>query len=82
MILKKVTLHNYGLFQGEHAIEFAQPSIQRVTLVGGLNGSGKTTIFEAIQICYLELSPTSIKKAHPQVASLIINFFYQKLIGM
>lgn len=51
MILKKVTLHNYGLFQGDHAIEFAQPSIQRVTLVGGLNGSGKTTIFEAIQIC-------------------------------
>ena len=51
MILKQVSLHNYGLFQGEHAIKFAQPSIQRVTLVGGLNGSGKTTIFEAIQIC-------------------------------
>jgi len=51
LILKQVSLHNYGLFQGEHAIKFAQPSIQRVTLVGGLNGSGKTTIFEAIQIC-------------------------------
>ena len=51
MILKKVSLYNYGLFNGKHAIEFAQPSIQSVTLVGGLNGSGKTTIFEAIQIC-------------------------------
>ena len=50
MIFKKLEITNYGIFKGKHEVSFAQPSIQRVTLVGGLNGSGKTTIFEAIQI--------------------------------
>ena len=51
MIIKNLQLHNYGPFKGTHSIDFAQPSIKRVTLIGGLNGSGKTTIFEAIQLC-------------------------------
>ena len=50
MIFKKLEITNYGIFKGKHEVSFAQPSIQRVTLVGGLNGTGKTTIFEAIQI--------------------------------
>ena len=50
MIFKQLEITNYGIFKGEHKINFASPSIQSVTLVGGLNGSGKTTIFEAIQI--------------------------------
>ena len=51
MIIKNVQLHNYGPFKGSHSIDLAQPSIKRVTLIGGLNGSGKTSIFEAIQLC-------------------------------
>ena len=51
MILKSVELNNYGAFKGSNAIDFSQPSIKRVTLIGGLNGSGKTTIFESIQLC-------------------------------
>tara|TARA_B100000886_G_scaffold338668_1_gene302061 strand:+ start:4363 stop:6330 length:1968 start_codon:yes stop_codon:yes gene_type:complete len=50
MIFKRLEIFNYGIFKGEHSVAFAGPSIQSVTLVGGLNGSGKTTIFEAIQI--------------------------------
>ncbi len=50
MIFKRLEIFNYGIFKGEHEVNFAGPSIQSVTLVGGLNGSGKTTIFEAIQI--------------------------------
>ena len=51
MIIKNVQLHNYGPFKGSHSIDLAPPSIKRVTLIGGLNGSGKTSIFEAIQLC-------------------------------
>jgi DNA sulfur modification protein DndD len=51
LIIKNVQLHNYGPFKGSHSIDLAQPSIKRVTLIGGLNGSGKTSIFEAIQLC-------------------------------
>jgi len=50
MIFKNLEITNYGIFKGQHDLAFAKPSIQSVTLVGGLNGSGKTTIFEAIQI--------------------------------
>lgn len=50
MIFKSLEITNYGIFKGHHDLAFAKPSIQSVTLVGGLNGSGKTTIFEAIQI--------------------------------
>ena len=50
MIFKAIEINNYGIFKGKHDLYFAQPSIQRVTLIGGLNGSGKTTIFEAIQL--------------------------------
>ena len=51
MIIKNVQLHNYGPFKGSHSIDLALPSIKRVTLIGGLNGSGKTSIFEGIQLC-------------------------------
>jgi DNA sulfur modification protein DndD len=51
LIIRNVQLHNYGPFKGSHSIDLAQPSIKRVTLIGGLNGSGKTSIFEAIQLC-------------------------------
>ena len=50
MIFKDIEITNYGIFKGRHKVSFAEPSIQSVTLIGGLNGSGKTTIFEAIQI--------------------------------
>jgi len=51
LIIKNVQLHNYGPFKGSHSIDLALPSIKRVTLIGGLNGSGKTSIFEGIQLC-------------------------------
>lgn len=51
MIIKNVQLHNYGPFKGSHSIDLALPSIKRITLIGGLNGSGKTSIFEGIQLC-------------------------------
>ena len=51
MIVKNLQISNYGIFNGKYEINFAEPSIKSVTLIGGLNGSGKTTIFEAIQIC-------------------------------
>ncbi len=50
MIVKSLEITNYGIFNGKYKIDFAEPSIQSITLIGGLNGSGKTTIFEAIQI--------------------------------
>ncbi|MBO0879186.1 MAG: DNA sulfur modification protein DndD [Mycobacterium sp.] len=49
MILDQLVLTNVGVFAGRHEIRLTPPSAKKpVTLIGGLNGSGKTTILEAI----------------------------------
>lgn len=51
MILNQLVLHNVGTFAGRHVIDLTPPSPGRpIVLVGGLNGAGKTTILESIQL--------------------------------
>jgi len=51
VILERLSLHNYGLFKGRQEIEFPPPQQNRpIVLIGGLNGNGKTTILEALQL--------------------------------
>lgn len=53
MIIKKLVLHNFRVFNGTHEIYLApQSNIQNQTpviLIGGLNGAGKTSILTAIR---------------------------------
>ncbi|GBG56074.1 DNA replication and repair protein RecF [Sporomusaceae bacterium FL31] len=49
MYFTSLELLNFGLYKGLQKIDFPSPTVdQRITLVGGLNGRGKTTIIEAI----------------------------------
>jgi len=51
MIIDKLVLHNYGVYEGRHEIALRPQRGKPVTLIGALNGSGKTTLLEGIQIC-------------------------------
>ena len=51
MRLNLLTIENIGPFKGRHSIDFSTEDLDKpIVLIGALNGSGKTTVLEAIQI--------------------------------
>ncbi len=46
MIIKKLTMHNFGVYAETNVMEFT--GNKPVVLIGGMNGRGKTTILEAV----------------------------------
>lgn len=52
MILDEIIVHDFGLYAGRQKILLTPPEPQRpIILIGGLNGHGKTTILDALQLC-------------------------------
>lgn len=52
MIFKKIELHNFGIYCGDHELLLDKLVDKNITLVGGMNGRGKTTILDAIFITF------------------------------
>ncbi|MEN9361113.1 MAG: hypothetical protein RL095_2648 [Verrucomicrobiota bacterium] len=51
MIFEEIILHNIGVFKGEHRVALAPPKkSQPIILIGGMNGAGKTTFLESLQL--------------------------------
>ncbi|HEX9058908.1 MAG TPA: DNA sulfur modification protein DndD, partial [Clostridia bacterium] len=51
MLVNSIVLKNFGIFHGEYTIELASgDSNKNIILIGGENGSGKTTILDAIRV--------------------------------
>lgn len=46
MIIKRLTLNNFGIYEGNNTFEMTAK--KPVVLIGGLNGCGKTTFLEAV----------------------------------
>jgi DNA sulfur modification protein DndD len=52
VILDEITLHNFGLYADRQTMILTPPSFSKpVVLIGGLNGGGKTTLLDALQLC-------------------------------
>ena len=52
MILDEITIQNFGLYAERQTIHLTPPSAAKpVVLIGGLNGGGKTTLLDALQLC-------------------------------
>ncbi|QWV98228.1 DNA sulfur modification protein DndD [Geomonas nitrogeniifigens] len=51
MIIDKITLHNFGVYKGRQEISLTPISKEKpVVLIGGLNGGGKTTLLDSLQL--------------------------------
>ena len=46
MIIKRLTMHNFGIYAGTNTFEFTHE--KPVVLIGGMNGRGKTTFLNAV----------------------------------
>ena len=52
MFFSQIELYNYGIYKGLHTINLVdQFDNKNITLVGGMNGRGKTTILDSIFLC-------------------------------
>ncbi|WP_018099628.1 DNA sulfur modification protein DndD [Sinorhizobium meliloti] len=51
MIFDEITLYNFGLYEGRQSIKLTPPAPNKpIILIGGLNGGGKTTFLDALQL--------------------------------
>jgi DNA sulfur modification protein DndD len=51
MKIKELVLKNFRSFKEETRFDFATKDEKNIVLIGGENGAGKTSIFEAIKLC-------------------------------
>lgn len=52
MILDSITLENFGVYKGRSEFILTPEKDRPVILIGGMNGGGKTTLLDAIQLAF------------------------------
>ena len=62
MIIKRLTLNNFGVYAGQNSFEFM--SDKPIVLVGGMNGRGKTTFLEAILLALYGSNSIAYKESN------------------
>lgn len=50
MQLKSLTIENFGIYKGIHTVDLTVTEEKPIVLFGGLNGGGKTTFLDALQL--------------------------------
>lgn len=50
MLLRKIVLEEFGAYRGKQSLDLTVKKNKPIILIGGLNGCGKTTLLDAIQL--------------------------------
>ena len=51
MLLRSLTLDNFGVYRGPQIVRFSTTMKSPITLIGGKNGTGKTSMLDSIPLC-------------------------------
>src|SRR5205085_1742633 len=53
MLLSKIALHNFSAFEGTQVVDLTATGNpqQNITLIGAMNGAGKTSLLDAVKLC-------------------------------
>ena len=51
MKINKITLENFGSYEGKTTFDTKEQNGKNIILIGGKNGAGKTTLFTAMRLC-------------------------------
>ena len=76
MKINKITLHNFGSYEGINSFITQENQGKNIVLIGGKNGAGKTTFFTAIRIClygYMSLGYQNINSYYNRAIIKLIN---------
>jgi len=61
MILERITIENFRQYFGKQRLTFARDARRHVTVIHGVNGAGKTSLFLAINWCLYGKSSEDVK---------------------
>lgn len=50
MLFQEFVLHNFGIYKGRHVVDLVPDAGRPIVLFGALNGSGKTTFLDGLQL--------------------------------
>lgn len=80
MLIKKLTLDNYKTYYGNQELDVYIPSEsdKNIILIGGLNGSGKTTILKAIHYALYGKRGMSSEEHQRLFSNVINNSFFDE----
>ena len=72
MRINKITLVNFGSYEGENIFDTKADGDRNIVLIGGKNGAGKTTLFTAMRLCLYGFLSMGYKNANSYYNRAII----------
>lgn len=73
MIIKQLTIENFGIYKGFHEIDLTVTKDKPVILFGGLNGGGKTTFLDALQLVLYGKQAKCSNRGHEAFSTYLAN---------
>ena len=79
MIIKKLILHNFGVYASTNTFEFRGQ--KPIVLIGGMNGRGKTTFLEAVLLSLYGSKSFAYKESNYKTFGQYLKSFVNRLDG-